>query len=77
MSSDLTKFSLNDFAEVDLGLLHIKMEPFAIIVNGLKLLTIIIKCFILDVARVPDPPLDYEIQLVGVIVIPHLTLVIR
>ena len=33
------------------------MEHFLMIVNGWKLLTIITKCFILDVAAVLDPPL--------------------
>ena len=35
-----------------------KMERFVIIVNGLKSLTIITKCSILDVAAVLDPPLN-------------------
>ena len=34
-----------------------KMERFVIIVNGSQPLTIIKKCFILDVAAVLDPPL--------------------
>ena len=34
-----------------------KMELFLIIVNGFQLLTIIIKCSILDGAAVLDPPL--------------------
>ena len=34
-----------------------KMEVFVIIVNGFQPLTIITKCFIFDVAVVPDPPL--------------------
>ena len=35
-----------------------KMERFVVIVNGWKLLTIITKCSILDVAVALDPPLD-------------------
>ena len=34
-----------------------KMELFVIIVNGFQPLSIITKCFILDVAAVLDPPL--------------------
>ena len=34
-----------------------KMERFVIVVNGWKLLTIITKCSILDVAAALDPPL--------------------
>ena len=39
-----------------------KMERFLIIVNGWKALTIITKCFTLDVAAVPDPPLRYIME---------------
>ena len=37
-----------------------KMERFVIIVNGWKLLTIITKCSILDVATVLDPSLEFS-----------------
>ena len=36
------------------------MKLFVIIVNGFQLLTIIIKCSILDVAVVLDPPLTWR-----------------
>ena len=39
-----------------------KMEFFVILVNGWKPLTIITKCFILDVAAVLDPPLTMNLR---------------
>ena len=39
-----------------------KMERFVIIVNGWKLLTIITKCSILDVAAALDPPLHLSLS---------------
>ena len=36
-----------------------KMEPFVIIVNGFQPLTIIRRCYILDLAAAPDPPLIF------------------
>ena len=41
-----------------------KIELFVIIVNGFQALTIITKCYILDVAAVLDPPLRSRSQLV-------------
>ena len=44
-----------------------KMERFVVIVNGWKLLTIITKCSILDVAVALDPPLDRLLESVEMI----------
>ena len=55
-----TLFLGNDFKGVRGGLRTAatsKMNHFVIIVNGWKLLIIITKCSILDVAAVLDPPL--------------------
>ena len=48
--------------EVDLDSATSTMEYFVIIVSGFQLLTIIKKCYILDVAVVLDPPLYYSFK---------------
>ena len=48
--------------EVDLDSATSKMEYFVIIVSGFQPLTIITKCYILDVAVVLDPPLYYSFK---------------